>query len=132
MADDGHGMALSRSVGAVDPEALVVVYVVASHALDDRAEHIVELLVGDERSPLTFLFFRDVVGSLTAAYLYYVVIFSSHRRKISCVILVLLDIVLLCFFLGIRGSLRLGASPIARCPALHREDARGGTWRKGS
>ena len=82
VADHGHGMTLAGAVSTVYPEALVVVDVVSAHTLDYRAQHVVELLIGDKRHPLSRLLFGYVVSCFPSAYLYDVVILGSHSRWI--------------------------------------------------
>ncbi len=48
VADNCYGMALACAVCSVYPETLVIVYVVVAHALDNRAQYGIKLLVRDK------------------------------------------------------------------------------------
>ena len=89
MTYNGYSMTLACTVSTVYPKALVVVYVVATHALNDRTQYRVKLFVWNERSPFPFLLLCNVVGGLAPTQLYCVAILCSHK----CMIVLLLILI---------------------------------------
>ena len=64
--DYGGCVGLTGSVGAFNPKRLVDVCVVVEHGIDNPAQNVVELIVGDKYLPGTILFSLDVVSCLLA------------------------------------------------------------------